>query len=204
MSKEQAMTGSRDLGKGNQGRRAQTPGAKKSSFKFRKVGESGFASVAIRPSKRAQKAFHDATVKAYGFTLQNPVPRETGSQKHQLPSTTIIARFLNDDGFVVVDEVADWFGVSQGQLAETVGMRPETFHRWKRVTAAKTQNRVKEMLEIVGRVADWAGGKDQALAWYRAVPIPAFGGRTAESLVKDGKATDVRDYLDHVALGGFA
>ena len=58
--------------------------------------------------------------------------------------------------------------------------------------------------EIIGRVADWAGGKDQAMAWYRAEPIPAFGGRTAESLVKEGKAAAVRDYLDHVAVGGFA
>ena len=50
----------------------------------------------------------------------------------------------------------------------------------------------------------WAGGPLQAMAWYRAEPIPAFGGRTAESLVKDGKAAAVRDYLDSVALGGFA
>ncbi|MBR2814238.1 MAG: DUF2384 domain-containing protein [Reyranella sp.] len=60
------------------------------------------------------------------------------------------------------------------------------------------------MLEIVERIAEWAGGRAQAMAWYRAQPLPAFGGRTAESLVKDGMAADVRDYLDHVALGGFA
>jgi hypothetical protein len=42
------------------------------------------------------------------------------------------------------------------------------------------------------------------MAWYRAQPIPAFGGRTAEALVKEGKAAAVRDYLDHVAVGGFA
>jgi hypothetical protein len=46
--------------------------------------------------------------------------------------------------------------------------------------------------------------KEQAMAWYRAQPIPAFGGRTAEALVKEGKASAVRDYLDHVAVGGFA
>ena len=62
----------------------------------------------------------------------------------------------------------------------------------------------KEMAEIVGRVADWAGSRDLAMAWYRAEPIPAFGGRTAESLVRDGKAAAVRDYLDHVTVGGFA
>jgi putative toxin-antitoxin system antitoxin component (TIGR02293 family) len=116
----------------------------------------------------------------------------------------LVSRFIDDAGIVVVDDVAEWFGMSKGQLAATVGVRPETFQRVKRVAAPKTQNRVKEMLEIVGRVADWAGGKDQAMAWYRAEPIPAFGGRTAESLVKEGKAAAVRDYLDHVAVGGFA
>jgi len=116
----------------------------------------------------------------------------------------LVSRFIDDKGIVVVGDVAEWFGMSKGQLAATVGVRPETLQRVKRVAAPKTQSRVKEMLEIVGRVADWAGGKDQAMAWYRAEPIPAFGGRTAESLVKDGKAAAVRDYLDHIALGGFA
>jgi uncharacterized protein (DUF2384 family) len=116
----------------------------------------------------------------------------------------LVARFIDSRGIVLMDDVADWFGMSKGQLATTVGVRPETFQRVKRIAAPKTQSRVKEMLEIIGRIADWAGGKDQAMAWYRAEPIPAFGGRTAESLVKEGKAAAVRDYLDHVAMGGFA
>jgi uncharacterized protein (DUF2384 family) len=116
----------------------------------------------------------------------------------------LVSQFIDDRGVVVVNDVAEWFGMSKSQLAATVGVQPETFQRVKRIAGPKTQSRVKEMLEIVGRVADWAGGKDQAMAWYRAEPIPAFGGRTAESLVKEGKAAAVRDYLDHVAIGGFA
>jgi uncharacterized protein (DUF2384 family) len=117
--------------------------------------------------------------------------------------SAIITQFIDKEGLVIVDDVVDWFGMSKVQFADTVGVRPETLHRVQRATAPKTQNRVKEMLEIVSRVAEWAGGKDQAMAWYRAEPIPAFGGRTAEALVKEGKATAVRDYLDHVAVGGF-
>lgn len=64
---------------------------------------------------------------------------------------------------------------------------------------AKTRVRIREVPEIVSRISDWAGGKDQAVAWCRAEPIPAFGGRTAESLTKTGKAAAVRDYLDHIA-----
>ena len=60
------------------------------------------------------------------------------------------------------------------------------------------------MLEIVARIVEWAGGEKQAMAWYCTEPIPAFGGRTAEALVKEGRAAAVRDYLDRVATGGFA
>lgn len=120
-----------------------------------------------------------------------------------LGSGALAAAFIGDDG-VDINRVMDRFGISKLQLAETVGLKPETLHRAKRVAAPRTQTRVTEMLEIVGRILDWAGGEKQAMAWYRAEPIPAFGGRTAESIVKEGKAAALRDYLDHIAQGGHA
>jgi hypothetical protein len=96
------------------------------------------------------------------------------------------------------------YGLSKKQLAETVGLPPEALYKQARFGAAKTQSRLREMSEILTRVAGWAGGRMQAMAWYRAEPIPAFGGRTAESIVKSGHAGQLRDYLDSIALGGFA
>lgn len=122
------------------------------------------------------------------------------SDHHEL----LIASFLDESGMVAVDRVADSFGMSKIQLAQTTGLAPQALHKLDRAQAAKTQSRVREMLEIISRVSDWAGGKERAMAWYRAQPITAFGGRTAESLVKSGQASAVRDYLDHLALGGFA
>lgn len=116
----------------------------------------------------------------------------------------LIVAYMDRAGKIAIDQVADGFGMSKGQLAETAGLARETLYRTARSQSAKTQARLREMLEIISRVSDWAGGKEQAMAWYRAQPLPAFGGRTAESLVKDGKAGAVRDYLDHMALGGFA
>ena len=127
-------------------------------------------------------------------------PKQTKSMR----GGTLVMSFLDSKGRVSVDRVAKRFGMSKMQLAETIGLTRETVYRVARLEAPKTQARATEMLEIVGRVADWAGGEKQALAWYRAEPIAAFGGRTAESLVKEGKASAVRDYLDHVATGGFA
>lgn len=116
----------------------------------------------------------------------------------------LVAAFMDRSGAIAVEQVADSFGMSKSQLAATAGLGREALSRLKRNQAIKVQSRLREMLEIISRVTDWAGGKDQAMAWYRAQPIPAFGDRTAEALVKDGKAGAVRDYLDHLALGGFA
>jgi Antitoxin Xre/MbcA/ParS C-terminal toxin-binding domain len=96
------------------------------------------------------------------------------------------------------------YGLNKKELADTIGLAPETLYKTSRLSAAKTQTRLREMNEILTRVSAWAGAPAQAMAWYRAEPIPAFGGRTAESLVKSGQATALRDYLDSIAMGGFA
>ena len=119
-------------------------------------------------------------------------------------SQSLLPSLMDRSGHLAMDRVATTLGMSKVQLAETVGLGPQSLHKSDRARGAKTQSRVLEMLEIVGRVADWAGGCPQALAWYRSQPIPAFGARTAEALVKEGRATAVRDYLDQIALGGFA
>lgn len=128
------------------------------------------------------------------------------SKEEMLPPVgrSLILTFMDRSGAIAVEQVADSFGMSKTQLAETVGLGRETLYKAARNRTPKTQARIKEMLEIISRVTEWAGGKEQAMAWYRAQPIPAFGGRTAEALVKEGKAAAVRDYLDHLAVGGFA
>ena len=99
----------------------------------------------------------------------------------QIPgaSVPLISTFIDEGGHVVVELVADSFGMSKGQLAETVGLGRGAFYKATRARAPKTQSRIREMLEIVSRISTWAGGKEQAMAWYRAQPIPAFGDRTA-------------------------
>lgn len=116
----------------------------------------------------------------------------------------LVVRSIDRSGLIAIDRVLRLLGVSKLQLAQTAGLKPETLYKKTRLRADKTQSRMREMLEIVGRVSLWAGGENQALAWYRAQPIAAFGGRTAEALVKSGQASRLRDYLDHIAMGGFA
>lgn len=102
------------------------------------------------------------------------------------------------------EQLAEFFGVTKRDIAETAGLSASATYRKSRMASAASQARLAEMSEILRRVTEWAGGGRQAFAWYRAEPIPAFGNRTAESIVKGGQATALRDYLDHLALGGFA
>jgi hypothetical protein len=114
------------------------------------------------------------------------------------------ADYMDPTGGIDVERVTSGFGLSKVQLAETAGLSRDTFQKSARSAAPKARARLTEMLEIIGRVLEWAGGAPQALAWYRGQPIPALGGRTAEALVKSGEAALVRDYLDQIGLGGFA
>jgi lambda repressor-like predicted transcriptional regulator len=125
-------------------------------------------------------------------------------KRHQVGDRPLVSVFSDDAGAIEVERVAEDFGMSKAQLASTTGLPSESLYKAARNRTPKIQMRLREMLEIVGRIEVWAGGRQQAMSWYRAQPIPAFGGRTAESLVKEGRASDVRDYLDHLALGGFA
>jgi hypothetical protein len=111
---------------------------------------------------------------------------------------------MDEHGALKADEIAEAFAMTKAQLAETVGLAREVFQKASRRDSPKAQSRMREMVEIISRIQAWAGGPAQAMAWYRAEPIPAFGGRTAEALVKSGQATAVRDYLDHLATGGYA
>lgn len=126
------------------------------------------------------------------------------SVRQGAPAPLLIASFMDPCGTVNLDDVAEAFRMSKAQLADTAGLAREVFQKASRRDGPKAQSRVREMLEIINLVQGWAGGAAQAMAWYRAEPIPAFGGRTAEALVKSGNATAVRDYVDHLATGGYA
>ena len=121
-----------------------------------------------------------------------------------MPNKRQAAEAFQEAPSMEIEAVSSRLGISKRELAETAGLSVNTLQRKERAQAPAVAARIGEMAEIIHRVSDWAGSERQALAWYRAEPLPAFGGRTAESLVKNGKAAALRDYLDHLALGGFA
>ena len=71
--------------------------------------------------------------------------------------------------------------MSKASLPRLLGLGIASVSKADWRVAPKAQTRMTEMLEIISRVRDWAGGEAQAMAWYRSQPIPALDGRTPEA-----------------------
>jgi hypothetical protein len=111
---------------------------------------------------------------------------------------------FNPDGLVATDRLSQELRITKAELALAAGLSRDAVSKTPRLRARATQTRLREMVEIIARVLPWAGSVQQAFAWYRAQPLPSFGDRTAEDLVKEGRAEAVRRHLARIGVGGYA
>ena len=93
---------------------------------------------------------------------------------------------------------------TKSEIAATLGLGREAVRRSSRIGARETQVRLRQLLEILARVEAVTGSRLAAYAWLRGEPLPGFGGATADSLVREGKARLVHAHLDRVMDGGYA
>ena len=100
--------------------------------------------------------------------------------------------------------IADALRTTKSEIAGTLGLGKDAFSRTSRVRARKTQVRLRQMLEILNRVETATGSPIAAYAWFRAEPLPGFGGVTPDQLVREGRAEHVHAYLDRIIAGGYA
>ncbi len=112
-------------------------------------------------------------------------------------------KFIADDAFSPA-LVADALRTTKAEIAGTLGLGKDAFARASRIRARKTQVRLRHMLEILNRVEAVTGSPLAAYAWFRAEPLPGFGGATPDRLVREGRAGDVHAYLDRIMAGGYA
>ena len=90
---------------------------------------------------------------------------------------------------------------TQEEIARTAGLGRDAIARKERLSSARTQTRLREMVEILNRVAPRFGSELMAYAWYRSEPLPGFSGQTAMQLVQSNRADDVLTYIDAVDAG---
>lgn len=101
-------------------------------------------------------------------------------------------------------KLAEMLRTTQDEIARTLGLGRDAIARKDRLASARTQKRLREMIEVLNRVEPRFGSALIAYAWYRSEPLPGFGGRTAMQLVQDGEADAVMDYIDAVDAGIYA
>ena len=100
--------------------------------------------------------------------------------------------------------VAETLRTTKSEIAATLGLGRDAFARESRIRARKTQSRLRQMLEILNRVESMTGSPLAAYAWFRAEPLPGFGGVTPDQLLRQGRADHVHAYLDRIMAGGYA
>ncbi len=108
------------------------------------------------------------------------------------------------DGMFQPERIATALLTTRDEIARTVGLNRDAVSRRERVRSARTQRRLREMIEIVNLMAPRLGGAAIAYAWYRAEPLDGFDGMTAMDLVQAGHADWVRDWIGSIDAGVFA
>lgn len=121
-----------------------------------------------------------------------------------LVAAELIPDVISEQGAVVTDRLAEALHVSKAELARATGLSRDALSKRARAGSRQTQQRLRDTVEIINRVAGWSGSVGRAFAWFRSQPLPSFGDKTAEDLVKEGRAQAVKDYLSRIAEGGYA
>jgi acetyl/propionyl-CoA carboxylase alpha subunit len=111
---------------------------------------------------------------------------------------------INSEGYVAANALAKVLHITQHDLADATGLSRDSVSKSIRVKSKATQTRLRDAVEIINRVSDWSGSSGRAFAWFRSQPLPSFGDKTAEDLVKEGRADAVKAYLSRIADGGYA
>jgi hypothetical protein len=121
-----------------------------------------------------------------------------------MATTGFLHQVISDEGFIAANTLARVLHITQSDLAEVTGLSRDSVSKSSRCKSRSTQARLRDTVEIINRVSEWSGGVGRAFAWFRSQPLPSFGDKTAEDLVKEGRAEAVKAYLTRIADGGYA
>lgn len=106
-----------------------------------------------------------------------------------------------DNGFFAPQKIAKELRTTSEDVAHSAGLGRDAVQRKERVRSDRTQRRLREMVEILNKVAPRFGSMLMAYAWYRSEPLSGFSGQTAMQLVLSGRADDVLEYIDTIDAG---
>ncbi|MDT0501772.1 MULTISPECIES: XRE family transcriptional regulator [unclassified Halomonas] len=106
--------------------------------------------------------------------------------------------------YIVLNKLVDELHITKEEFAAAAGLRCHSIIHKHHFESAFNQQRLYQIIEILKHIEPWAGSLGAAWSWYRSYPIFPLGGLTAEELITQGRASDVHEYLYHIAEAGYA
>jgi hypothetical protein len=116
----------------------------------------------------------------------------------------LAAKLTTREGEVDVDALLSALKIDKTTLAALTGLSRDALGRTARLSSRSTQKHLADLADVIVRVTPWTGSPAQALAWYRAQPLPSFGDLTPQDLFLQGRVADLKAYLSRIAEGGYA
>lgn len=117
-----------------------------------------------------------------------------------LKKTTSATEMMRPDGTVLIDGLVEDLNLTKADLAAVLGISRDSLSKSARLSTPGTQRKLRDFLEILSRVAPWAGSMPQAFAWFCAQPLPSFGDQTAADLIREGRVDALKAYISRIAV----
>lgn len=95
--------------------------------------------------------------------------------------------------------VADFFGFRIQELAERARVHRNT--PTARPQAPQLQKYLQDMVRVLAVATEMTGDAGRAVFLLRNEPLRAFGYKTADTLVQEGRVEDIVAYLESLAGG---
>lgn len=94
-----------------------------------------------------------------------------------------------ENGAFAPRKIADALRTTTDELARSLGLGKDAIQRKDRIASDRTQRRIRQMVEVLGKVEPRLGSPLLAYAWYRSEPLAGFSGQTAMHLVQSNGRT---------------
>lgn len=111
---------------------------------------------------------------------------------------------IRPDGTVALDTLLHGFRLTETELVGLLGVSVASTNEAPQLNDPASQRRLRDFVDILARIAPWAGSMPQAYVWFTSQPLTPFGEQTAAELVREGRIEAIRSYISRIAIGGYA
>jgi len=111
-----------------------------------------------------------------------------------------VERFRESDTpYLSPARIGEFFGFQIQELAERAHVHRNT--PTARPHASQLQKYLQDMLRVLAMATEMSGDEKRAAFLLRNEPLRAFGYKTADTLIQEGRTDDVIAYLESLAGG---